>query len=62
MEQASPTMFIIELDNGVGFVWRSEMTCLAPVGEGQKVEDLRPGDEVLFNKKPRTVNSIRIYR
>lgn len=55
-------MFIIELDIGIGFVWRSEMTCLAPVREGQKVEDLRPGDEVLFNKKPRTVNSIRIYR
>ncbi len=54
-------MLVIELRNGVRFVWRPDMRCLIPVAQGKQLRDLRPGDHVLFNNEPQTIASIRVY-
>lgn len=61
MEHKPQDMLIITLDDKIDFVWRSEMSCLKTVKEGQQVEELQPGDLVLFNNCRRIVSSIRPY-
>ncbi len=60
-EHKSSAMLLVELGNGVVFVWRPEMRCLVPADKEKELKDLQPGDHVLFNNAPQTIASIHVY-